>query len=204
MINKIQFEGINKGITYRNDKIIKFKLENIGNSKKNKTALISCFDMDKLDLIEMNKEKTITLTVERDGEEKQIEVRLRYCTATETGFETMSGGKNVSVFNPQVKTNESGRLEIVEPAKATTNDYIMLAMAAIVASYARNNEEPPVKAEDILYDAKPSEVENLLKTVMLMRAEWYSTPKAVDDLIEQDKRNAQENGEKPKEDAEKN
>ena len=152
----------------------------------------------------MNKEKTITLTVERDGEEKQIEVRLRYCTATETGFETMSGGKNVSVFNPQVKTNESGRLEIVEPAKATTNDYIMLAMAAIVASYARNNEEPPVKAEDILYDAKPSEVENLLKTVMLMRAEWYSTPKAVDDLIEQDKRNAQENGEKPKEDAEKN
>ena len=56
MINKIVFEGINKGITYRNDKIIKFKLENIGNSKKNKTALISCFDMDKLDLIEMNKE----------------------------------------------------------------------------------------------------------------------------------------------------
>ena len=64
MINKIQFEGINKGITYRNDKIIKFKLENIGNSKKNKTALISCFDMDKLDLIEMNKEKTIII----DGE----------------------------------------------------------------------------------------------------------------------------------------
>lgn len=152
----------------------------------------------------MNKERTVTLTVERDGEEKQIEVRLRYCTATETGFETMTNGKNVSVFNPKVKTNESGRIEIVEPAKATTQDYIMLAMAAIVAAYARNNEEPPVNAEDIMYDAKPAEVENLLKTVMIMRAEWYATPKAVDDLIEKDKRNAQTDGEKPKEDAEKN
>ena len=64
MINKIQFEGINKGITYRNDKIIKFKLENIGNSKKNKTALITCFDMDQLDLLENSKNKTILI----DGE----------------------------------------------------------------------------------------------------------------------------------------
>ena len=64
MINRIEFEGINKGIIYRNDKIIKFKLENIGNSKKNKTALITCFDMDKLDLLEISKEKTILI----DGE----------------------------------------------------------------------------------------------------------------------------------------
>ena len=34
MINRIEFEGINQGIIDRNDKIIKFKLENIGNSKK--------------------------------------------------------------------------------------------------------------------------------------------------------------------------
>ena len=64
MINRIQFEGINKGIIFRNDKIIKFKLENIGSSKKNKTALVSTFDMDKLDLLEMSKEKTILI----DGE----------------------------------------------------------------------------------------------------------------------------------------
>lgn len=64
MVNRIQFEGINKGITFRNDKIIKFKLENIGSSKKNKTAIISTFDIDKLDLLEMSKEKTILI----DGE----------------------------------------------------------------------------------------------------------------------------------------
>lgn len=43
MINKVQFEGINKGIVFENNQMLKFKLENIGNSKKNKTALITCF-----------------------------------------------------------------------------------------------------------------------------------------------------------------
>lgn len=64
MINKVEFEGINKGITYRNSQIIKFKLENIGKSKKNKTAIITCFDIDKLDILENSKEKTILI----DGE----------------------------------------------------------------------------------------------------------------------------------------
>ena len=64
MINNIRFEGINKGIIFRNSQIIKFKLENIGKSKKNKTALISCFDMNKIDLIEMSKEKTIIIAGE--------------------------------------------------------------------------------------------------------------------------------------------
>lgn len=64
MINKIQFEGINKGIVYKNSQIIKFKLENIGKSKKNKTAIISTFDIDQLDLLEKSKEKTILI----DGE----------------------------------------------------------------------------------------------------------------------------------------
>lgn len=63
MINKIQFEGINQGIVYRNDKIVKFNLLNTA-SKTHKKALITCFDMDKLDLIENSKNKTILI----DGE----------------------------------------------------------------------------------------------------------------------------------------
>ncbi|MBP3930133.1 MAG: hypothetical protein J6D47_11300 [Peptostreptococcaceae bacterium] len=64
MINKIQFEGINKGLIFENNKMIKFKLENIGNSKKNKTALITCFKDEHFNLIKDNKEKTILI----DGE----------------------------------------------------------------------------------------------------------------------------------------
>ena len=64
MINKIQFEGINKGLIFENNKMIKFKLENIGNSKNNKTALITCFKDEHFNLIKDNKEKTILI----DGE----------------------------------------------------------------------------------------------------------------------------------------
>jgi hypothetical protein len=40
---------------------------------------------------------------------------------------------------------------------------------------------------------------------MLMRAEWYATPKAVEELLEKDKKNAKAAGEEEKEeDAEKN
>lgn len=64
MINKVQFEGINKGIVFENNQILKFKLENIGNSKKNKTALITCFKEEYFNKIRENKEKTILI----DGE----------------------------------------------------------------------------------------------------------------------------------------
>ena len=64
MINKIQFEGINKGLIFENNKMIKFKLENTGNSKKNKTALITCFKCEYFNFIKDNKEKTILI----DGE----------------------------------------------------------------------------------------------------------------------------------------
>lgn len=63
MVNRIQFEGINKGIVFKNDKMIKFKLENKG-SKKGKTALITCFKDEYFNIIELNKEKTILI----DGE----------------------------------------------------------------------------------------------------------------------------------------
>ena len=66
-----------------------------------------------------------------------------------------------------------------DPPTATTQDYLTLAIAAIVAAYARNNEEPPVKSEDIMYDAEPTEVTNLLTTVIMLRAEWYKVPDVV-------------------------
>ena len=64
MKNKIKFEGKNKVLIFENNKMKKFKLENIGNSKKNKTALITCFKDEHFNLIKDNKEKTILI----DGE----------------------------------------------------------------------------------------------------------------------------------------
>ena len=63
MINKVQFEGINKGITQENSQVIKFKLENKGKNKVKK-AMITCFKREYFDLIKESKEKTILI----DGE----------------------------------------------------------------------------------------------------------------------------------------
>lgn len=116
-------------------------------------------------------EKTITICGK--------EVRMRYCAAAETGFESLSG-KRIDVFSgTPTEWDAEGKPTKFDPPAATTQDYLTLAVAAIVAAYSRNNEEPPVTSEDILYDASPQEVSNLLTTVVLLRVEWYKVPEVV-------------------------
>ena len=112
---------------------------------------------------------------------------MRYCAAAETGYESLSGN-SIAVFSPTFGKDEDGNDIITEPAKATTRDYLTLAVAAIVAAYARGNEEPPVTSEDILYDASPTEVAELLTTVVALRVEWYKVPEVVKPDIQPDER----------------
>jgi hypothetical protein len=119
----------------------------------------------------MNPERTINICGQ--------EVRMRYCAATETGFEALSG-KKIEIFTPTVlEYDEHGKPVKIEPPKASSDDYIKLAMSAIVSAYARNNEEPPITADAIIYDANPQEVTLLLTTVIQMRAEWYQLPATI-------------------------
>ena len=124
-------------------------------------------------------EKTITICGK--------EVKMRYCAAAETGYESLSGN-SIAVFSPTFGKDDDGNDIITEPAKATTQDYLTLAVAAIVAAYARGNEEPPVTSEDILYDAAPTEVAELLTTVVMLRVEWYKVPDVVKPDIQPDER----------------
>lgn len=89
------------------------------------------------------------------------DVRLRYCAATENGFEQL---RKKSVYEIDFKSNE---------------DLTALALSAIVAAYARKEEEPPITSEDLLYDAKPTELVELIKTVIELRAAWYEIPSVV-------------------------
>ena len=119
----------------------------------------------------MNPERTISICGQ--------EVRMRYCAATETGFEALSG-KKIEIFTPTVlEYDENGKPVKIEPPKASSDDYIKLAMSAIVSAYARNNEEPPITADAIIYDANPQEVTLLLTTVIQMRSEWYQLPATI-------------------------
>lgn len=106
------------------------------------------------------------------------DVNIRYCAATETGFEQMSG-KSIEVFSPTFGKDEEGNTIIKENPTALMDDYLKLGASAIVAAYLRVNEKPPVSAEDILFEASPQDVTNLITEVVKLRNEWY----AISDVV---------------------
>ena len=123
-------------------------------------------------------------------------VLMRYCAATETGYEKISG-KSSAIFVPEIEKDEEGNIKEIK-RNATTEDYIILAVAAIIAAYQRNHEDAPVTADDIIYEASPAEVTELLKTICELRNEWYNSPAVVntDENMTDDEKEATEKEEK--------
>jgi hypothetical protein len=133
----------------------------------------------------MNPEKTIQLTRKgKNGDPELVDVKLRYCAATETGFEAMSG-KSMEVFNPKIVKDDKGTNQVINPI-ATDEDYIKLAMSAIIAAYARNEEEPPVQSEDIIYECTRQQVMDMVMAVSEMRIQWLNIPKLIESEIKKE------------------
>ena len=122
------------------------------------------------------------------------DVQMRYCAAAETGYEQLSG-QSSEIFVPEVERDDEGNITNVKQ-RAKADDYIKLAIAAIVAAYARQNEESPITADDIMYDATPQEVTTLITTVIELRAKWYEIPSVVKQDEPADEED--ENDDKPK------
>ena len=111
---------------------------------------------------------------------------MRYCAATETGFERLSG-KGIDVFTAKVKTRgKDGNPTEFDNPPATEDDYLTLAVAAIEAAYARRGEDVPITKDDILYDATQREINDLVITVVSMRVEWYKVPEVIKPDIKPD------------------
>ena len=125
----------------------------------------------------MNNEKKITICGK--------EVGLRYCAAAETGYEELSN-KSSGVFSPTInKRDKDGNPIDVTPPKATEKDYILLAVAAIIAYYAKHEETEPIKSEDILFDANAQDVTNLIVTIVQLRNNWYKVPSIIKPEMEE-------------------
>jgi hypothetical protein len=125
------------------------------------------------------------------------EVELFYCAATENGYERISGGKTIGVFIPTFKMDEEGNQVIDQLPAATNEDYIMLAMAGIVAADTYYKREAVINSEDILYNATPTERRLLIDTILELRNEWYEVPKIINEIMR--KENAKVNpDEQPK------
>lgn len=132
----------------------------------------------------MTNEKTITICGK--------EVGMLYCAAAETGFEDLSN-KSSDIFSPIVEErDEDGNPIKVAKPQANEKDYIYLAIASIVAYYAKNGSEAPVKTEDILYDANSQEITNLIVTVIQLRKAWYKVPAVVKPEMEETEGDKQE------------
>ena len=119
-------------------------------------------------------------------------VLMRYCAATETGYEKISG-KSSAIFVPEIEKDKEGNIKEVKH-NATTEDFIILAVAAIIAAYQRKGEDAPITADDIIYEANPEEVEELIKTIIKIRNEWYKIPDVVkveDNKTEEEKEAAE-------------
>ena len=121
------------------------------------------------------------------------EVEMLYCAATETGYESISG-QSCEIFIPEISKDDKGKDQI--RMRAATRDYIQLAVAAIIAAYARKGEEAPVTADDILYNATSQEVTSLITTVIELRNAWYKVPSVIQP--EDDTQKDQSEEEKPK------
>lgn len=133
------------------------------------------------------------------------DVPILYCAATETGYERLSG-KNIEVFLPTFGKDDDGNVIISEPPKATTEDYLQLSIAAIVAAneaerLAKNmkpDEFPlPITSEDLLYQAAKSEVTSLITAVIELRNEWYGVSTVVKEPTPQEEEDRPKNMKAP-------
>ena len=111
------------------------------------------------------------------------EVELFYCAATENGYERISGGKTISVFFPTFKSDDDGNQVVDQLPAATNEDYLLLAIAGIVAADTYYKREAVINSEDILYNATPTERRLLIDTILELRNEWYEVPKIINEIM---------------------
>ena len=119
-------------------------------------------------------EKTITICGK--------DVTILYCAATETGYERLAQ-KGIDVFLPTFGPNPDKPEETImtAPPTANTEDYLRLAIAAIVAASESKKQEVPITADDLLYQASKQEVTALITAVIELRNEWYGLSKVISD-----------------------
>ena len=88
-----------------------------------------------------------------------VAVKIGYCFATELAFKQYTG------------------VNIEDMDTANPEHIIYFILSAIVAYYEGSGEESPVKDNDLMYKAKPTELVAALTEVFKIRAEWFELPK---------------------------
>lgn len=116
------------------------------------------------------------------------EVNIIYCLATETGYEQISGKVASDMFNPVFTYDNEGKVKKADPPLAKNEDYVTLGYAAIVAAYTKDQQQPPITMDYLMYEATPVEITELIAAVVELRNEWYKVPDVVKPETKKDKK----------------
>ena len=86
------------------------------------------------------------------------EVNIAYCYATEITFTKYSGTPldNLDANNPE--------------------HLLYLILSGIMSYYISKGLEPPIKDEDLMYNAEAQEIIDALNAIMKLKVEWYKLP----------------------------
>ena len=96
------------------------------------------------------------------------EVTLAYCYATEIAFSKYTG-------------------DSIDKFDAANPEHVLyLILSAIVAWSQAKGDEPVIKDDELMYNAKPKELIDALTEIFKLRAEWYEVPAGEPDEDETD------------------
>ena len=96
-------------------------------------------------------------------------VTLGYCYATEISFKILSG-EDIQPFILE-------SIQMISESKfPDTEKAIFLILAAAMAYSESHEQEPPIDAKTIMYEASPTEVGTALGTVIALWTDFYHIP----------------------------
>lgn len=142
----------------------------------------------------MNPSKTITINI--DGRQNPVDIRLLYCLGAEAGF-TNETGKTIDIFFPHTAKGEDGK-DIMIPPIANDYDCCRLIMSCIIAASEEEAErthqqpKPPVNSHDLLYRISREDTQKLVSALYDLMMEWHNIPKAIKPEMKPDDREGDE------------
>lgn len=98
-------------------------------------------------------------------------VNVAYCYATEIGYNTLADENVSSFINEVAIAYQNDMLDNINSRKV-----LNLIIAAITAYYEYEDEEPPLKDKELMYEASAKDISLAVAAIIGMYTEFYKLP----------------------------
>jgi len=99
------------------------------------------------------------------------QVTLAYCFATEISYKILSDEDITDFFEDAIKNIQEERMPDTRKS--------IYAILAAMSAYCDGNgiKDYPITDEELMFDARPTEIGGAVGTIIVLRAEFYHVPK---------------------------